>query len=129
MTFYTYLPAAGVVPAARARVAGAGALHHPAALLAGGAQLPPLEPRRDHRRVVRERCRGGLRLRRGLGRSRALTVPVSVALRVPVALVREERLLRLLAGPDLGGQDAQVLELVEVVDEAAREPAHDVVGE
>src|SRR5205823_12823274 len=54
--------AAGVVAAARARVARARALHHPAALRAGRAEL---ERARElgglHRRRVRQRRGGGLR--------------------------------------------------------------------
>src|SRR5919201_2221304 len=51
--------AAGVVPAARAGVAGAGALHHPAALLARGAELEALAARGEHRRSVGEGGGGG----------------------------------------------------------------------
>src|SRR2546430_7793577 len=58
------LPAARVVAAGAAGVAAAGPLHHPAALLAGRAEVEPLELRRDHWRGVRERGGRGLRLRR-----------------------------------------------------------------
>src|SRR5436309_15764478 len=74
----TYLPAAGVVPAARARVARARALHHAAALLAGRAEVAPLHLRRDHRRGVGEG--GGRRLRprwRPVGSVGAVAVPLA----------------------------------------------------
>ena len=48
------LSAAGVEPAARARVAAAGPLHHSAALAAGRAQLEALELRRHRRWLVGE---------------------------------------------------------------------------
>src|SRR6059058_2474070 len=63
--------AAGVVAAARARVARAGALHHAAALLAGRAEVEPDEAGWDHRWGVRER--DGRRLR-GLRRAVAAAV-------------------------------------------------------
>src|SRR4051812_8671499 len=49
--------AAGVVPAARARVAGARALHHAAALAAGRAEVQALHLGRDDGRGVGH-CRG-----------------------------------------------------------------------
>src|SRR5690242_9519180 len=52
------LPAAGVEPAARARVAAARALHHPAALLAGRTEVESLAQRRDDRWFVGQRGRG-----------------------------------------------------------------------
>ena len=55
MPLYIYLPAAGVEPAARARVAAAGALHHAAALLAGGTEVEAGSNGRDHRRLVGQR--------------------------------------------------------------------------
>jgi len=60
------LPAAGVVPAARARVARAGALHHAAALVAGGAEVAAGELRGHDGRGVGHRIGGGYRgARRG----------------------------------------------------------------
>src|SRR4051812_45650928 len=54
--------AAGVVAAARAGVAGAGALHHPAALVARGAEVEAAEPsettaRKAQQDVRSTRCR------------------------------------------------------------------------
>src|SRR4051794_9170933 len=58
--------AAGVVAAARARVAGARALHHAAALVAGRAEVQADHADRDDRRRVRQRDGRGLRGREGL---------------------------------------------------------------
>src|SRR6476646_1645999 len=73
--------AAGVVAARRARVATARALHHPAALLAGGTELEAGHLRRDDRRGFGEGARGGDRL--AAGRLRLLgavaTLGVAVA--------------------------------------------------
>src|SRR3954470_13007488 len=56
--------APGVVAAARAGVAGAGALHHPAALVARGAEVEAGEASRYDRRRVGEGDRRRLRGRR-----------------------------------------------------------------
>src|SRR4051794_3224941 len=74
--------AAGVVAAARAGVTGARALHHAAALVAGGAELGPRHRRRADRRSVGHRRRSRLGL---LGLALGRTVGVAVALRVAVA--------------------------------------------
>src|SRR5690606_22663462 len=110
--------AAGVVTAAGARVAGARALHHAAALLARRAELEALDAGRPHGRCVRERRGRGLR---ALARSRRRAVAVPVALLGAGllllellggrrrALVDEQGLLRLLARPDLRREDAELL--------------------
>src|SRR5262249_4829947 len=117
--------AAGVVAARRARVTAARALHHAAALVAGGPQGSPRPLRRP------PGGRLGQRLRRGNGLAVAVSAAVpSVGGSCRVGRDPEPELarLRILLGTDLLGQDPELLELVGVLDEAARQPAHDVVG-
>src|SRR4051794_17385546 len=137
-------PAAGVVAAARARVARAGALHHPAALAARRAEVEAGEAGRDDGRRVGEGGGRGLRgihgrrrrgegLGAGGGRRRAgagcaVAVAVAALRRAGrVAAVRRGGGLGRLARPDLRGEDAELLLRVDV-EEARRQPAHDVVG-
>ena len=100
-------------------------------MLAGRAELSALELGRNHRRGVGERGGGGQRLALGpvalMGAVRAVFLADAVALALG-AVVEQQALLGLAPGADLGGQDAKVLEHVRVVDEPAREPAHQVVG-
>src|SRR5215210_1925319 len=105
--------AAGVVAAARARVAGARALHHAAALVAGRTELEVgANLGRDDRRGVREgRCR---RLRLGLGLRLGLRGAVALAVRVAVATIGvldRERLLCFLPGAHVIGEDPELLEI------------------
>src|ERR1700748_834437 len=120
------LAAAGVEPAARARVAAPRALHHPAALLAGRPEIPALSHGREHRRAVGQRRRGGAgggsgaTLAAGAVAVSVTAVVVLLAVLVGlgvrgfcrpgcVAVVRARRVLSGHPGADLAGEDPEVL--------------------
>src|SRR6476619_671918 len=137
------LPSAATrVGAARAAgVTRPGALHHAAALLAGWAEVETRHLGWDHRWGFGEgrRCRGRLTAAclcllgavavAGLGAAVAAVTLVARPGGVAGGDAQSELArLRLAFGPHLPGEDAEVLELVDIVDEAARQPTHDVVG-
>src|SRR2546423_5708243 len=120
-----HLPAAGVVPAAGAGVAGAGPLHHVVALLAGRAELAALQLGWDHGRGVGERRGRWPRLARGavpVAARMTVSLPGSVSL--VRAVVEQQALLRLAPRADLGGEDAEGLQHIRVGAEAAPPPTH-----
>src|SRR6516225_9870238 len=114
MTLYK-LAAAGVVAAAGARVAGAGPLHHAAALAASRAQVQAMQPRREHRRGVGERGSGGARaaVSRAAAAAGRLGAVRALVLSVRAGGVggahRLDRVLGGLARPYLGREDAKLL--------------------
>src|SRR3954453_12226495 len=89
--------AAGVVAAARARVARAGALHHAAALVAGRAEVQTDHAGRNDRGRVREG--GGRRLAGGRDQLRAAVAAVGWAR--AAARCAGRRVLGDLLGADL----------------------------
>src|SRR5689334_7736755 len=117
------LSAAGVETAARAGVTAAGALHHAATLLAGGAQVEALAPCREHRWIIGQRCR-----RRSRSRPARTSVAVCAFSRGcgGVPEVRAGGRLRGLAGPDCWREYPELLLEIDI-EEARCQPPHDVV--